>query len=205
MEKDVYLAVYNPGMGDSQLLRLYLNTSMVEVSAWFPYTRSYLPVTAEAFCYPNLDTQTGQECEVNVRHKITSLSLSILRIRLLPSSDISVKPSSNLSLSNDRVTLTLDTKSIGSPSVNFTIQNSLGTKHVTFDFRYYLNYYMKRNDDEHDGGLYIFKSTINDSLPFNHTVANATAYHGSLSHMILITYASEMNPYQQTSVRLRLP
>lgn len=88
LNSEIYLAVYNPGMEDSQLLTLYLNTSKVEITAWFPYTRSYLPVTAEAFCYTNLDTQSGTECEIKLRHKIISLSLSILRIRPNPSVDI---------------------------------------------------------------------------------------------------------------------
>lgn len=78
-------------------------------------------------------------------------------------------------------------------------------KHVTFDFRYYLNYYYKETEEDRDGGLYIFKSTVNESLPFNHTVSSVTSFQGSIMSMFLIAYNGTMNPYQQTSVKIKLP
>ena len=152
----------------------------------------------------NLDTLNGNECEIHIERSVGSFQLSIIRIRVDETQDISITPSEELVMRNDRVSLEVLNSSIGSGAVQFLHTGSLGQKHVTFDFRYYLNYYYKENDDEHDGGLYIFKSTINESLPYNHTVSGIHVFRGSLLQMMVITYNSTMNPYQMTSVKLRL-
>lgn len=66
------------------------------------------------------------------------------------------------------------------------------SRSFSFDFRYYLNYY-KQTQDEREGGLYIFKSILNDSLPFNHSVSSITAYQGKIMSMFTVQYQSRMN------------
>ena len=117
---DIFLAVYNPAMEDSGLFTIYLNTSKVDISSWIPHTRSYQPIGAEAFCYPNMDKPSyGIECEITVNAKIPPLSISIIRITLSQTTDLEVKGSNALVLANDRLKITLDEKILGSNAVNF--------------------------------------------------------------------------------------
>ena len=53
---EIFLAVYNPGIGDRELVQIFLNTSNIEVTSWYPYTNQFLPLKAEAFCHINLET-----------------------------------------------------------------------------------------------------------------------------------------------------
>jgi len=144
---DVYLLVYNPSLVGSNVTSIQFSTSKVEISVWASDTATFEIAHAEAFCYPNLDNQThGSECEVHIDQDIESLSLGILRIRMSPSKDISIKPSRNLTIYNERLSVTIEERSIGTSALYLTYQSGDLFHMVTFDFRYYENFCCKRND-----------------------------------------------------------
>ena len=66
--------------------------------------------------------------------------------------------------------ITLDDKTIGSGSVNFTQSSILGDKHLTFSIMQYESYKSNDNQNDPSEGVYGFKST-GESIPFNHNVA----------------------------------
>jgi hypothetical protein len=63
---ELYLSVYNPYHEDQEFVNIFLNTSKVQIFAWYPYQKSFQPAKAEAFCYPSPDKNTTYECEVYI-------------------------------------------------------------------------------------------------------------------------------------------
>ena len=102
----MYLVIYNPYLEDQELIQIYFNTSNVNIQTWYPYSKAFIDARAEAFCYPNLDTQEGKECEIYIRRKVPGMSVVIIRIRNDVSRDISVQGSTSaLQIANERIIL----------------------------------------------------------------------------------------------------
>jgi hypothetical protein len=51
----IAIALYNPSLTDEEVIQLYLNTSKVLIEAWYPHSKVFEKVTAEAICYLNPD------------------------------------------------------------------------------------------------------------------------------------------------------
>ena len=137
----VYLAVYNPYLEEQEHTSIFLNTSNVIIQSWYANLEFFYDVTSEAFCYSNPDNTTTSECEIFIKRKIAGLSTVIFKVTYDSNSNIAVKPSSSNSIENDLITLTLLNDSFNAGALDFLYNDIGGQKRVTFDIRYYLNYF----------------------------------------------------------------
>jgi hypothetical protein len=72
-------------------------------------------------------------------------------------------------------------------------------KKFEFDFRYYTPYHdttLKRS------GLYVFKTSDNDSSPFNHTISSIQTYKGKEMQQLIIHYRNEQDPHSIVQIKL---
>ncbi|TNV84420.1 hypothetical protein FGO68_gene5674 [Halteria grandinella] len=204
------IILYNPSLSDQDSITLFFNTSLLTIEAWYPYSKAFEKVPAEAICYQNPDfplKSTQQtECEVLVSKRVKALEIQIIKVTFTEQNDIGVKGTQeDLTIESGKVRLDVKSDGFaqGELQMQYTDLEDGVVRKFNFDIRYYLNYNHQTVDDR-EGGLYIFKSLINDSHPFNHTIQRVTTFQGKLHSMIIVEYKSQMNPYENTFVKVKL-
>ncbi len=66
-------------------------------------------------------------------------------------------------------------------------------RRVSIDFRYY-NAFNKTGDYvDVDEGLYVFKTSDNESLPWDHSVSSIVAYKGQYKQIFVVKFKSNMS------------
>ena len=69
---------------------------------------------------------------------------------------------------------------------------------MSIDFRYYNAYNRSSDLIDIDEGLYVFKTSDEVSISWDHSVASITAYKGQYKQMFVVRFKSNMNQYENT-------
>jgi hypothetical protein len=118
---ELYISVYNPYHEDQEFVSIFLNTSKVQIFAWYPYQKSFQPAKAEAFCYPNPDKNTTYECEVYIQKKLTAWGVTVFKIVRDEASEIGVFSDDHFLITNDRIWVEVLTDSLYSDTLAMDI------------------------------------------------------------------------------------
>ena len=207
------IAVYNPSLEDQYVINIQLPESTLLIESWYPGLKAYQEEAAEAFCYlsPEFYSTHKDECEVFIYRRVPAMSTVLLRVSKDLARDIAVNGTSAsvMSLSNQDITLHLihDAYSLENGLLNLTINNTKeGTeRRVSIDFRYYNAYNRTRDDIDHNEGFYVFKTSDNQSVPWDHSVSSIIAYKGQFVQMFVVKFKSNMSNYENSFLQVRFP
>lgn len=117
--------------------------------------------------------------------------------------------SQNLTLSNQATALHLfhDAYTLENGLLNLTINKTQEgiERRVSIDFRYYNAFNRTSDILDIDEGLYVFKTSDNVSIPWDHSVSSIVAYKGQYKQMFVVRFKSNMSGQENTFLQVRFP
>ena len=91
--------------------------------------------------------------------------------------------------------------------LNLTINKTLEgvERRVSIDLRYYNSYNRTRDDIDHNEGFYVFKTSDNESIPWDHSISSIVAFKGQYKQMFVVRFKSNMSNYENSFLQVRFP